>query len=1418
MFRVLDTGHFQSTRKLVLELTAPKLSDLMQNWKRHNEDRSSLVSTDTFCRAIDACITMLLIIPHYADTASPQLHSFQADLQTFITELIRFINDSETRDSKGSQTLIETLLRSLQPYLPLCDSNAMAHLFRSTPHMQQFFMQIADVLDQRRSNLAASSTGDGDDLMDLDDFGTQQSHGRGEGQKFVMPRHDLALDTSTGSFYMVATCRLMLLGAMSDTPDVSGFVPSTFIDQLRSMTDEELLSSRGLLRELLESDLTIHGEDATRLIKHLGEKILGSDEYGLCEIALGICLDVLIGLGPLWIGAHDSALADAASQLYTWFITKALPKGVPSPEALKGIAKLLLLLMRIDDKEGLASLPSHRTSLFQILSKGNISVQFYIGDRLPEIFELYTLKAHDEVFVDLLKNLPSDPDGMEGMAFRLYVLAKLASRWPTLLRRCIYHIFETPGRISECVEYAARCISNVSSELKVDDPRELFQLFAPQLLYTWFEAEPIEEIPYQIFGFESLKNLVVDAKEEAAALMMMRGQEKGLNTLSEILGLSKIELLQSSFTKVVAYSISHDIHQGKLSTPSKHTSSEVRVRNSLGEDLFFDCIDVHFADIIALLFNTLDHGDAEKHFKKHPGFAYAAQIIGEIKTMSASDVALPPNQQPTFRVKNLSATIRLLCSRTKFDSANLFTPALVTFIARKLLGTIHPALGSLHACSVLRKLRILISLSGDAAIKGYPLEMLLHSIRPFITDPECADDTIGIVQYLIARGSTHLLESPPFVAGIALSMFGSLRVFLRSSPASTTQESQYKETMSKAQKFHAWLGTYINNYSSPALDPQLKSSFRGLVQSAFHIGSVGNANIGTAESDLLFRLLEDEKARGNLLSHSSRELAFKMLCSEFQTPASFRDDILGRDDLAIDNAAVVWKSCRGESVSKQYLSWAARVVGRAFAASGHIHEELLQESTISQIQEFGASLDADGSSEACVLGQLQTLTLGHDRWTAGLAEAALRLIITHADEDLLQICQRVLPQTLNSASSWHPYRTPPSDTSDHRDQIETEDDVFAIDAILKPLWVRDLAILLARSVPDDPLLPALVPILREVARFADRVFPFILHLVLLTPSVGQQSIKKKLSGAFTTWFDETKPMAKENLKMVINSLLYLRTQPLQNERSAADRSKWLDIEYLKAARAAKNCGMFKTALLFTEEYCSESGQSKSSRRSSAISHEMPEIPTEILLTIFQNIDDPDLYYGVQQNASLSTIQSRLDYEKDGPKSLAFRGAQYDSHLRRRADKSSQDVQTLVNALDVLSLSGLSHSLLQAQATVGMSPASLESMFRTARKLEKWDIPVPSTSHSNSVAIYKAFQTVNTAPDYPTILRAIDESLDITMASLVREDLSATALHGSLQTLASLVEMDEVFSSKGSEQFEDIVDRFRGRKNWMKIGR
>ena len=1425
---VLNTAHFQSSRKVILELLHPKSNDILDSWKNYALDRAYTMSADTFRSTFYSCLSMTLLMRHFVNLDSMQLTSVERNLSDLCTELLLFLRGGDTAAPKGVGTLYDILFQSIHPYVPLCGTAEFQHLSGKEPHTLKLFDAVGKLLMDRVA-LDDEISAINDDLMDLDDFSNVRSQTRPEFLMSVMPRKDLSLDMWSGSFNLVVSGRILLIAAVNDNPDMAGYVPSQFVDHFISLSAEEIISSRRLLQDILGSDLVLDDADAAHILERLAG-VLTLDEYDRCEVALGMCLNCLAGLERFWSsstgrGGMDAA-SHAASQIYSWFINAALNKGVASPEVLKRMAKLLLILMRTSPEYGKDKfdLPSPRSSLFTVLEKGNASVKFYVGGELFKVFKLFILKDHDDVFLDILGKLPRESDWLEGIYVRLFVFEKLASNWPNLLRRCIYHLFETAGKLSECVEHATRCIWNISLALKVDGPRDVFALFAPQILFTWLAPDEndknrtpkdIEKIPFQVFGFSNLHGLVKDAQEEATALLVMRDQDQHIMELGRILDVNEAVLLRRSFTKVIAYSVAWDICFPHPKGSTKYITGAARVKKMLGADIFEELINLHFVDIIALFFNLINHENkVEENFQKREELKYAAEIMKEMKSFSCSNVELPPNQQPTFRPKYLANEIQHLCGRTQHQADTLYTPPLITSIARKLLNTVHPALGSLHACSVLRKLRTLISLAGQSATQGYPLEMLLQSVAALLTDPECTDDAIGIIQYLMIQGSVHLLQAPSFVAGIALSILGSLRALLNSTKASTTQESQYKNTKSKAEAFHTWLGQYLERYNSPALDDQLRIHFKTLVQSALQTTVVGNANHGTAESHLLHQLLKDEQMGRSLLTRPSRELALSMLCSDFHGPESFRSDIFGKDDLSIANAAVVWKSCKGLS-NRQYLTWAARVLGRAFAASGHIHEELLQESNLSKFKELILAQDNLGDSRGGILNLLQQLTLGHDAHVLGLAETALRLIVSTSDETLTSLCQRYLSESLAAASIWMPYEVPPSELDPTPQDMSLDEQLHA-DAILKDYWIRDLSIAIAQSVPNDHLLLSLVPILRKVPSFADEAFPFILHLALSASTQTHHARKRELSRAFGAWF-ESKNVRKNHLKMLLNAILFLRTQPLPGEKSSAERLRWLEIDYMKAATAAAECGMLKTALLFVEEVCSQ--PTRSSRRSSTLSTDQYDVPTPLLLSIFESIDDPDMYYGVQQNANLDTILARFEYEKDGPKSLAFRGAQYDSHIRRQSPESAQDVQSLVKALDVLSQSGLSHSLLQGQKTIGMTLASLESMFRTARKLEQWDIPVPNTSSgNNSITIYKAFQAVNNSLDYPTILQALNEGLENTMNTLIKQDFGASALHDNLRTLATLAEMDEVLSSRGSQQFEEILTRFQKRAGWMKIGR
>jgi ataxia telangiectasia mutated family protein len=1394
-----DTSIFFTLKKLVLELLFPKLEDLKElciSWSKRASDGGSQISSNRFQSLISACIVGTLLIPHLNDLNSTQSSSLEALLMDLAEKAL-----SAALSSVEPITFIGLTLRELRSCIPEISTAGLSQLFRKSPGILNLLSKISEIIEQRQSS---QHSGGHADSMDIDDdFDSSTSQAMSSSNTYSVPRQNAQLNLNPQAFYIDTRLRLVLLRLIHEDESQVGLLPSSFVDDLLARSDDEVLSCQHLLIEIIRSDLVVSTEASLAIIERLG-RIVGNPEFQSCEVAQTTCIEVIDGLSNVWLQDNRN-LADMVGDLYVHFVNVCFPSNILSPKTQMSLARLLFTLLRTDPEYGdNLKLSSCRTSLLLIMNKGSMKVKCFIAERIAGIFELYILMLHEDVFVDILENLPRDSGNKAGIAFRLFVLSKIACSWPTLLRRCVYHIFETPGNISQSTDYTKRCLSDISIVLNLKTPADLFQLFSRQLLYTWLEANTVESIPYSIFGYTSLGELLRSAQAEAIGLATM-------------VGIPESQLIQQNFATSLAYGLletlqaSQDKTKGGEKTKAEEKArGEDRIKGKLGSKVFIDSAYTHFIDIVALFFDLIDQEDAiEKVFSKSAYLKYAGENMAAIKAIAHSPAKLPPNQQPMFKAKFVFNELVRLCQSTEFQFQDLWTPAVVAAIARKLFNTVHPALGPLHACSVLRKVRILVCLAGSVAWDSYCLEMLLTSIRNFIVDSECADDALGISQYLLSRGKLYLAQVPSFLAGYSLSTLASLRVFLESSQSSTTQESQFKATMSKAQKFHEWFSQYLADYTSPRFENQPQNDlFKSITMSAAHIRSSGNAEKNTSESKLLLDILNDEIAGSQLLNESSRQLALGLLCGDFTIPTHIKNDVLESDQHAIDHASAVWKSCGAQNLSENYLAWAGRVVGRSFLASGSIPDDILRESRLDQYEKIAPG---PHGSEMGLLHLLQDLTTNPDSVTAGLAEATLRTAISRAvvedDAPLVTAGQRSLSESLFLASQWGLYRTPPSElTPADGDQfLWTED-------ITSKSWLPRLSAYLAHSVPSSILLSVLSSSLLNVKGFAEKSFPFIVHLVLYFQLELQQATKKLLSNAMKQWLASTDQTAKENIKLLINTILYLRTQEYPKESSIVDRLHWLDIDYALASSSATRCGMHKTALLFAEIAASET--SRASRRTSVAKE---TDMNETLLAIFENIDDPDAYYGLTEEASLSSVLSRLEYEQAGTKNLAFRGAQYDSHLRLQQNTSDSDAHVLVKTLGALGLAGLSHSLMQTQQNLGSTAVSIESTFQTARRLEIWNLPVPAASDHHAVVTYKAYQTMQQATSLAAVRAAIYDGFARTMKSLVGHSRNATALRSRLGALAALSELDETLNISDLAELEGHMCQFQGRSHWMKSG-
>jgi len=1391
---------------VVIELLQSKTDSFSQAWRALCGDKSHHVTADVVQIVATLCIVTAVFVECLPQSHGFRLQELRKSSQRLWEEMCSFLS---FRDVDFIQACLEVLSPVVSSAPCLSDpGNVISRA------LETLAPPLLGVLEQQRHDQQMESTSFDAESMDLDDPFPAHDDQLPVQQSIVsLNREALPFFPDSLSFQRCMTVQLSIFNKGKPMKGNEQFPNSTLIEYMTSLDEADILSAYSILPNVFSACSGMTRAAALDVIEYFGEKCLQSYHLERCESSLCLCIYMMVSFVDLWTSGEGDDLYDSASDLYAWFVDVLLARKKASSRVLIALAELLDAVISSNPKYSSAeSSPSPRTSFFNILQDGDIRVKFSVAKLVPNIFGRFILKDHDAIFDDVLDSLPRDPDWSEGIAFRLYALAQLASRWHTLLRRSIYHMFETPGKVPLSVRYAEKCLRDVSHALGLDDAKEIFRLFSSQILYTWTKTQSVSSMPFSIFGYTSLKEMLTDVRDEVVGQIMMRADDHEAAELSTCLNTPFIDLLGESFYKAEAYSIARDISIPP-SQDSQPKGVENRIKKQLGADRFLSLVERHFPQIVAALFKSLDQEEQiERAFLKRPNFRFALEILKRIIAKSASTVTLPANQQPSFRARYLLDELEFLCKRTGYELETIWTPALVSFVCRSLLESIHHALGSLHACSVLRKIRILVCVAGPVMLQDYPLEQLLHALRPFLTDFHCSEDALGIFWYLLEAGRPYLLENPGFTAGIAVSTLASLRGFLTSSPESSTQESQFRVVVSKTQEFLDWFAVFLEDYKSPNMSEETAQSFRRMVRSSQRMCTAGNATKGTYESELLLELLQDRSTGRNLLSRPISDLVLSLLCSGFQKPPDFRNDILGEDKAAAANAVAVWQTIQNGSHEAEYRLWAARVLGRAYAATGQISDVLLREQdpALFKNHEVVQRSSPYSASKVAILQVLCDMLLSSNRMEVGLVERTLQLIISKlVGHPELEQCGHAIPPSLMKALIWNPYHCPnislsPSEASGFGHTMSWDPKLSA------PHWARSIALSLSIAAEDDPVIGPLSKILYTIPGLAVRLLPYVLHDVLLSEIEGEQTSRQKISEVFQQALRDVNEDTIPHVRLIINSILYLRNQPKPHESTIAEREEWLDIDYGEAAAAACRCRMYKTSLLFVEIQASR--QASVSRRSSFAKYSPP---TSLLHEIFRNIDDPDFFYGIQQEPSLDSVMEKLDYESAGIKNLLFQSAQYDSDIQMTGDANACGI---IKALNATNLQGIASSMFSAASNAKGVTAPLESMLETAMSLQQWDIPIPSLAPSASGVLFRAFQSLNTSSNGIQVLESLDECFLAILDRLVQANKPVTSLRASMRALGILTEIDEALSSTSSDQIEEEWEKIRSRNFWLKTER
>ncbi|KIV99427.1 uncharacterized protein PV09_08859 [Verruconis gallopava] len=1339
---------------------------------------------------------------------------------------------------------LDAVFNALADYLPnfekLNDNTGVNGVSADNPFVS-LCVHLASALDRRqRTKTEAVVAEDG---MDIDiGFESQSSDAAALLVSENAFRDVGRASSSLSSFGHCVNAQAHLFTAVLrdsvELPTTAGnvsIVPNSFVSYLIELSPNEFFASRIVISEVLSTGATLRTGEIEALLEHLG-LFLETYEYARHEIALLLHVELLHRTIADWTNGENNYITESASQAYEWLINVALPNNICSSHVKVSIASLLLQLFKAKgpNYETSPEIASVRTALFRLLQSDDLLVIERVIRGVPDLFHQFTLERHEDVFNDLHSSSLYSETWIEGNALRMLLFSSLGSRWHTLLRRCIYHIFETAGAIPATAPYASRCIQEMAVQLRLTEPQALFRLFAGQLMYTWTRQSEggWSNIPFGIFGYDSLRSLLFDVRDEVYAQALLRNDTNELVETSRMIGIGQNELAKYGFARSAVYCYAWDAEKRR---PEKE-KSETRLRGLLGSNYTAECR-AHFPKAFGILIlrtnfekktrsnsndqqkaqnfsndsvREIDKEIAELMFERAIGSATAANREAKFEAnalkafkamteLSSSDMCLPDPQQPVFRPKHFLEVADRMARRAKTTLASALDPAVYVFVLRLLLSQVHDALGSLYSCLIVRKIRILVALAGQSALSGYPLEATLFSLRPLLTDKLCAEDALGIVQYLYTNGINYLRQEISFVAGMNVTALISLRKFLGSSQESTTQESHHRATLNRAHAFRKWLvEIWSKKFVEDMADSEHKNAYLRMISYAYGAGIKANPVNGSPESNLLRQLLEDRRAKHRLLQGATWGLALNLLCSDFDEPPSYREDMLGRDEDAKNYATDIWSSCLEVDVNERYLQWAGRILGRANSNDDfdgsiltHIHNHSMPDYNDDEKGE---------SSLKVIIDTIQNLLLSGDCLQTGLAEETLRSILVHADtQQLVLELQELLPQSVAYGLALQTEDVVVPITIPATVPLETcfiSENIPAYD-----VWLRQVTRSLVASSNSMSIVRSLDRILAGVNGLAEKLFAPVLHLVLSQELSSTGSARQCLSKAYREWLSRPPRNSEPHIRVLLNSLLYLRKQPYPQELTNADRLKWLDVDYSTASTAAEMCGMYTAALMFAE-LTSVSELVKGSRRSTTtLNHSA--VSEETMLDIYRNIDDPDSFYGVPQPPSLDLVLHRLDHEADGFKGLMFRAARLDSQMRRNNELSKTDNVAIVKSLVGMNMNTLTYNLLSSRNSAFKASGTLDSFLQTAMRLEQWDVRVPENASSDTVTLYKIFQTVNIAKDITTVREQINAGITRTILNMKAPTTVDRTFKSSLSTLGILTDIDGMITSTSPEELHDI---------------
>ncbi|ORY77398.1 hypothetical protein BCR37DRAFT_410859 [Protomyces lactucae-debilis] len=259
-------------------------------------------------------------------------------------------------------------------------------------------------------------------------------------------------------------------------------------------------------------------------------------------------------------------------------------------------------------------------------------------------------------------------------------------------------------------------------------------------------------------------------------------------------------------------------------------------------------------------------------------------------------------------------------------------------------------------------------------------------------------------------------------------------------------------------------------------------------------------------------------------------------------------------------------------------------------------------------------------------------------------------------------------------------------------------------------WSLLLVQRLEGSLMKSSLLRAIRPLLLFSTTFRRATLPAVLLIVL---EMSDKLTNAELSETFRQTCQNYTKQSEAIFQCWFKAFEMLRY-------AAASKREQVKISFsfdlLAAAEAAMHYRLFDQALLCLHQHWSTFPESEKVRRSS------------VELSLYQAIEEPDSYYSLQGEGTLSAANKLARHERNGQKMLALGSALRSAELDRSSSTISSFLKQPFKAMHMFDAAVLSAN--------EMASAPDEDDYEAAWRLELWDLPSQPTRPSHEPGIHE----------------------------------------------------------------------------------